>query len=125
VELIQRLIAQFGISEQQANGGLGALLNLAQDKLSAGSMQEIAKLLPNLDELLKSAPASSGGLAALGGLFGGNMGELAKLVGQFSSLGLSQSQLAPFAKMAFEFLQQKLPPSARDELIKLAQPFIK
>lgn len=125
MDLIQLLISQLGVNEQQAKGGLGALLKTAQGKLSSGSFSEIEKLLPNIAELLRAAPASGGGLGALGGLLGGQMGELAKLAGQFSSIGLNQSQIAPFAKLVFEFLSQKLPPDAKNELIKLAQSFIK
>ncbi len=125
MDLIQLLISQLGVNEQQAKGGLGALLKTAQGKLSSGSFSEIEKLLPNIAELLRAAPSSGGGLGALGGLLGGQMGELAKLAGQFSSLGLNQSQIAPFAKLVFEFLSQHLPPDAKNELVKLAQTFIK
>ncbi len=125
MELIQLLISQLGINEQQAKGGLGAILKTVQSKLSSGSFDEIGKVLPHMNDLIKAAPAASGGLGALGGLLGGNMGELAKLAAQFSSIGLNQSQMAPFAKLAFEFLSQKLPPQAKEELVKLAQSLMK
>ncbi len=121
MELIHLLMTQLGINEQQAKGGLGAILQLAQSKLSPATVTEIQTLLPMLAELLKAAPASGGGLGALGGLLGGHMAELAKLAGQFSQLGMAQSQLAPFAKTAFDFLSTHLPPHAKDELVKLAQ----
>jgi hypothetical protein len=125
MDLIQLLVSQLGINEQQAKGGLGAILKTAQGKLSSGSFDEIGKVLPNISDLIKAAPAASGGLGALGGLLGGNMGELAKLAGQFSAIGLNQSQMAPFAKLAFEFLSSKLPPQAKDELVKLAESLMK
>lgn len=62
MELIQLLIAQLGINEPQAKGGLGAILSIAQNKLSPATVAEIGKLLPNLADLIKAAPASGGGL---------------------------------------------------------------
>jgi hypothetical protein len=121
VELIQLLMTQLGINEQQAKAGLGAILQLAQTKLSPETISEVNKLLPNLADLLKAAPASGGGLGALGSLLGGQMAQLAKLAGQFSQLGLAQSQLTAFAQLVFEFLSSKLPPDAKDELINLAR----
>lgn len=120
MDLLQTLISTLNISEAQAKAGLGAILGLAKSKVSTETFTEIGKLIPELAELIKSAPAA-GGLGALGGLLGGHLAELAKLAGQFKSAGMSQQQMAPFAKVAFTFLHENLPEAARTELTKLAE----
>lgn len=122
MDLLQTLISTMGISEAQAKSGLGALFALAKTKISAQTYSEICKLIPQLDNFIQHAPPAAGALGALGGLLGGGkLAELAKLAGQFQSIGMPQNQLATFAQTAFDFLVQHLSGSAKDELVHLAQ----
>ncbi len=107
-ELIKLLMSQTGVDQSQAEGGLGLLLKVAQDKLSSGDFSELGKAIPGALALLESAPQSGGGL--LGGLAsalgGGKMGVLAELVAGFSKLGVSADTARQFAPVVIGWLQK-------------------
>ena len=114
MELIQLLIKNLGVDEKQAQGGLGLLLKLAQEKLGAGDFSKLAELIPTATEMIKGAPSTSGGLmGAIGGLaasFGGkaaDLGSLAGLAQGFQNLNLDKSMIQKFAAQAIAFVKAK------------------
>jgi hypothetical protein len=54
--LTDTLVKKLGISSEQAQGGAGALFQLAKSKLDAGQFAELCKAVPEMDSLLSSAP---------------------------------------------------------------------
>lgn len=130
MDLIQLLTSQLGVNSQQAQGGVGALLKAAQEQVTPATFGEIGKLLPQASEWMKAVPSGGGGLGGglggmLGGMLGGNLGTLAKVASQFSALGIDSSKLAPFAKLALDFLQKNLSGEAKNEIAKLVSQFVK
>ncbi|MEM1304327.1 MAG: DUF2780 domain-containing protein [Planctomycetota bacterium] len=118
MELIEQLVAQLGVTTEQAEGGAGALFRLAQEKLSDGDFSQVANLIPGLDELIGKAPAApadgGGGLmGALGGMAeaaglgdaAGKLGDLSSLTAIFESLGLDAGMITGFISAVIEFLQ--------------------
>jgi len=78
------------VSPSQAEGAAGALFGLAKTKLNAEEFAKLAGAVPNLDGLVKAAPAQDAKASALGllaGAAGGGAG-VASLAGSFSKLGL-------------------------------------
>ena len=68
-ELIQMLVSQVGINQKQAEGAVGLLLKVAQDKLSADDFSTLSGAIPDALKLLAGAPAAGGSTGAgLGGL---------------------------------------------------------
>ena len=133
MELIQQLIGNLGINEGQAKGGAGLLFNLAKEKLGSGDFQQIADKVPGMNDLLKAAPASGGGMmgalgsmaSAFGGGLGGKMeglGNLANLAGGFSQLGLSADMIGKFVPVVLSFVQSQGGDSLKGLLEKVLKP---
>lgn len=114
MELIDMLTSGLGIKEDAAKGGTGLLMNLAKQKMGTGDFSQIAKVIPGVDNLIKSAPApGTGVLGTLGKMasgMGGSMGQLgtlASLAGGFSKLGLDADMIGKFVPIILSFVQQK------------------
>ena len=116
-ELIGQIVSQLGVNEEQANGGVGTLFKIAQEKLGAEEFQQVAGALPGLNEVMEKAPAAEeagGGLAGMagsalsamgGGGALGKLGTLATAAGAFKSLGLDAGMITKFAPMVMGFAQ--------------------
>lgn len=114
MELLQLLTQNLGVSQEQAQGGAGLLFKLAKDKLGAGDFQQVAAAVPGVEDLMKTAPASGGGMAgALGGIMSsmgggsGKLGDLAGLAAGFSKLGLDSNMVSKFVPVILSFVQTK------------------
>jgi hypothetical protein len=112
LELIQQLVADAGVSEEQAQGGAGLLFGLLKDKLSSGDFAQVAEAVPNVEDLVSAAPEGGSGL---GGLLGGvvssfagsQAGNLASLAGGFSKLGLDPEMISKFVPVVLSFLESR------------------
>lgn len=118
MELVQQLVSNLGVQEDQAKGGAGLILKLAQDKLGGGEFAQLASAIPGSDVLLGSAPsedAGTGMMGALGGMAAGmmgggqasNIGTLMSLAGGFQKLGMSGDMVTKFFPVILNFVQQK------------------
>lgn len=117
MELIEQLVSNLGVQEEQAKGGAGLILKLAQDKLADGEFAAIASAIPGANALLGAAPTESGGgmMGALGGMAAGMMGggqgaalaSLMSLAGGFSQLGMNGDMVTKFFPIILSFVQQK------------------
>ena len=95
MELVQQLLGSLDINEEQAKGGAGLLFKLVQDKLSPGEFDQVARTVPEVGELMDSAPESGGGLmGALGGLASAFSGK-AEVLGNLTSIAGGFSKLVP------------------------------
>lgn len=117
-QLVSALSSKLGITPEQATGGAGALLGLAQGKLSAEQNKELASAIPELDQLLAAAPKSQANEASallgqasslLGDSAGdlGQLGQLASLVPAFESLGLSPAMVQQFVPVVLDVVNQQ------------------
>lgn len=132
MELIQQLVSNLGINEEQAKGGAGLLFDLAKDKLSSGDFQQLTAAIPEINNFLKAAPDSGGGLmGALGsaastfGGLGGKMetlSNLSQLAGGFSQLGLSTDMVGKFIPIVLSFVQQQGGDSLKGLLEQVLKP---
>ncbi len=109
--LIPTLTSQLGVNNDQAEGGMGALLNVAKDSLSDGEFSNLSAGIPGMETLLAAAPALAGkggmgGLSDMASSLGGaaaSLGGLGELTKQFEALGLSPDMIAQFAKIAVNY----------------------
>ncbi len=120
--LVDALTSRLGVTPAQASGGAGALLGLAQGKLSADDNSALATAIPGLDQLIGSAPkidaAASQGDDLLGqanSLLGGSstlLGDnsslqtLSTLAPAFEALGLDASMAQQFLPVILEYVNQ-------------------
>lgn len=112
MELVDQLVEQLGISPDQAQGGIGALLSLAQEKLGTEKFSQLTEAVPELAGMDELAP-QGGVSAALGGLAGslggglGKLGQIGQLGEMFSSLDLNSDMVGRFVPLVLSFVQSK------------------
>ena len=86
-DLSSLLTKQLGVSDQQASGGVGSMLQLAKEKLSAGDFDSVAKAIPGSQKYLDSAKQLLGG---------SKVGDASGLQSAFSKLGMSPDMVNKF-----------------------------
>src|SRR6185436_13397162 len=99
-ELVGQLVSELAITPKQAEGGAGTMFGLAKNKLSADDFAKVAAAVPNMDGLLKAAPAAAKSAdstagkatAALTGL-----STAAAAANSLSKLGLKPETIVKFA----------------------------
>ena len=115
-ELLGMLTSQLGVDETQAKGGVGAILNLAKEKLGDGDFSQITSALGGgTAEAMAAAPSAVEGGGGMAGMLGaatsalgvdlGGLGKLAALAGTFKSLGLDSSMISKFAPIVMGFIK--------------------
>ena len=90
------LSSQLGVSEDQAAGGLGSVLTLASEKLSAGEFDQLAELIPGADGYMKSAKDL--------GAISGAIGDMDGLMSSLSALGIDEETVAQFVPVVKDYL---------------------
>ncbi len=113
MELISQLVESLGISEEQATGGAGALFSMAKNAMGDGDFSKLTDAIPDVSNLLASAPESGGGgvLGALGGMASslgigdGKASGLASLAGSFSSLDMDAGMVGKFVPVVLNYVK--------------------
>ena len=111
MDLVGLLTKNLGVTDQQAEGGAGAIFNSAAQQMSAEDFAKVSGAMPEVESLMAAAPAADTGSGTLGGLSsmldksGGGMASLADLAGSFSKLGLSGEMVGKFIPIDLEYAQ--------------------
>jgi hypothetical protein len=122
---ITDLASEAGVSPDQVQKGLGAILGFLKDKLPADSFSQVSDAVPDSDRMMAAAAQtgeeSSGGLFGavkemVGKLFGGGGGEL---VSRLTQLGFSADQMKAFLPKVLAFLKGKLPADVVNKIADL------
>jgi len=106
-DLTTLLTKQLGVSESQANGGVGSMLQLAQEKLTAGEFDSITKVIPGSQKYLDSAKQLLGG---------GKVGNASGLQSAFSKLGMSPDMVSKFEPVVTDYVGTLAGPQAKSLL---------
>lgn len=114
-QLITQLAAATGISEQQVDGGIGALMKYVQQSLEPEQFARIADALPKLAGLVDSAPPvdqSTSTVTQLSTLLGdddtaGKAEKIMTLRNSLDSLGLSSEQIAQFVPAIVDYAKSR------------------
>lgn len=96
--MVDSLSSDLGVTPQQAAGGAGALLAMAQNHLSPEQFSGVLAKVPGLDSLLGG---DGGGMASS---MLGNITSLEGVSKAFSALGLSPDMISQFAPKILGFL---------------------
>ena len=112
-ELTEKLISQLGITEAQAKGGVGALFQAAEKKLSAEEFQSISKSVPDLDGLMQAAPQQSEKEKKLSKKLSAFLGKknektvdsIVGLVSAFKELNLSVDDAKQFVPIVVDYVK--------------------
>ena len=106
-DLTGLLTKQLGVSESQATGGVGSMLQLAQEKLSAGEFDSITKVIPSSQKYLDAAKKLLGG---------GKVGDASGLQSAFSKLGMSPDMVNKFKPIVTNYVGELGGPQAKSLL---------
>jgi len=108
------LMKQLGVTQPQAEGGAGAVFQLAKSKMQGAAFEKLSASVPGMQGLLAAAPvANSGGglggmagdLTSLAGNSGGTASNLVGLASSFQQLGLSPSMVQKFVPVVVQYVQ--------------------
>lgn len=102
-QLTDVLMKNAGVTQAQAQGGAGALLQLAQHKMQAGDFAQLAQAIPNLPSLLSAVPALQQ-TSTLAGNSGGTINNLLTVVSIFKQLGISPAQMQQFLPLLLDYV---------------------
>jgi len=112
--LTETLVKKLSISNEQAQGGAGALFQLAKSKLDAGQFAELSKAVPEMDSLLSAVPKPSGAISGLAqdassalGEANNPYGNLAGLAATFQALNLSPDKVDEFVPVVVDYISAK------------------
>lgn len=116
LQLLPLLTQQLGVSNAQAKGGMGALLQATKILLSGTDYAALAQAIPNTDALIAAAPnvakttQDDNNLLNSALKMASEYSDTAKtgsqLVSQFQSLGLSADMIPKFTGVANDYLKQ-------------------
>jgi hypothetical protein len=95
-QLTGLLTQQLGVTQNQAEGGVGSMLKLAQEKLSAGDFDMIARAVPGAQKYLDKARSL--------GAYAGALNNLEGLNGALSKLGIPPETAARFVPAVTNFV---------------------
>ncbi len=126
-DLTGSLMQQLGVTQSQAEGGAGAIFQLAKSKMPGTAFSELSHSVPNMQGLLAAAPVIkavnggslggiAGGLQRLIGNSGGAAGNLIGLVSSFQQLGLSPDMMQKFVPLVVQYVQSNGGGSVTDAL---------
>jgi len=107
-ELVGQVVNEAGITPGQAQGAAGTLFGVAKSRLTADEFAKVAGAVPNMDGLLKAAPAADPKAALLSGLPGsGGAGSMAAAISTLSKLGLKPETIAKLTPALVKAVQAK------------------
>jgi hypothetical protein len=113
LDLVGLLTKNLGVTDQQAEGGAGAIFDTASKNMSGEDFTKVTDALPEVKSLINTASSSGSGSGTMGGLTsmlgksGSSLSSLAGLTDTFSKLGLSSDMVGKFIPIVLEYAQSK------------------
>jgi len=107
-ELVGQLGKDLGITAKQAEGTAGTLFGVAKGAMKAEDFGKVAAAVPDMDALLKAAPApdaKSSAISLLGGA--GGVGGMAAAASTLAKLGLKPETIAKAAPALVKIVEGK------------------
>ncbi len=111
--MIPLLTETLGVSEEQAEGGMGSLFNLAKESLSQEQFGELSTALPGVEQLLGAVPVISentqsdsglGGLLNSAAQYSDSLKAVNQVSQQFQALGLDSKMIMQYLQVAQQYL---------------------
>lgn len=110
--MLSALTDNLNVSQEQATGGLGALMGYLQQNISEEQFGQLSAGLPGLNDIIQSAPdiAELGTSEGLSGLldkaaeYNASLKAVNDLKKQFEALGLTPDMIASYAQQIRQYL---------------------
>ena len=99
-QLVGQLQDQLGVTEAQAMGGTGALLQLADNQLGAETMGTITNKAPGISSLLGGGSSLTDNLLS-------NISSMDGVQSAFSALGMDSAMIQQFVPIVMSFLSEQ------------------
>jgi hypothetical protein len=110
--LAELLMQRTGVTAAQAQGGAGALFQVAKNKMQPDAFAQLEQAVPGMNEMLGAVPAQpqpSGGwagrLSSIAGASGGTAGNLVAVVSAFQQQGMSPSMVQQFVPVVVDYVR--------------------
>jgi hypothetical protein len=110
--LAELLMQRTGVTAAQAQGGAGALFQVAKSKMQPDAFAQLEQTVPGMNEMLSAVPAQtqpSGGLAgrlsSIAGASGGTAGNLVAVVSAFQQQGMSPAMVQQFVPVVVDYVK--------------------
>lgn len=111
--LVDTLMKQLGITSDQAQGGSGALFDVAKNNMSESDFSQVSQAVPGMDGILAAAP-KSGSDSATGNLLSGlaeasgnsTLTDATSLINAFQQLDLSEGMVGKFTPVIIDYVKQ-------------------
>lgn len=128
--LLSSVTSNLGVTNEQAKGGMAALVSYAKQNVSDEQFAMLTSKVPGLDSIMQYVPvvkeAASGGLGGLmdkAASYNETLGQLNQLNKQFESLGLDTNMIKGYAQQASQYLDTPQGQEAKqllaDSLLKI------
>lgn len=107
--LMNLLTSNLGVTQQQAEGGAGAIFGLAKQNMPTSDFAQLGQAVPGIGSLIEAAPKTSGlgGITSMLGSSSGSLGGLAALGESFGQLGMSADMVTKFVPIVLDYVKQK------------------
>lgn len=106
-DLVSMLSNEMNITNEQAEGGAGALFNMAQESLSETDFSALSKAIPDMNGLLGAVPDISGGKSSMLGKAAKTLTGMPAVTAAFEKLGLSQTHVALMTPLLVDYVEKK------------------
>ncbi|HEY8158328.1 MAG TPA: DUF2780 domain-containing protein [Methylobacter sp.] len=110
--LAELLMQRTGVTAAQAQGGAGALFQVAKSKMQPDAFAQLEQAVPDMNGMLGAVPAQTqpnGGLAgrlsSLAGASGGTAGNLVAVVSAFQQQGMSPAMVQQFVPVVIDYVR--------------------
>jgi hypothetical protein len=110
--LAELLMQRTGVTAAQAQGGAGALFQVAKNKMQPDAFAQLEQAVPGMNEMLGAVPTQTqptGGLAgklsSIAGASGGTAGNLVAVVSAFQQQGMSPAMVQQFVPVVVDYVR--------------------
>lgn len=111
--LAELLIQRTGVTGAQAQGGAGALFQIAKRKMQADAFAQLEQSVPGMQGMLGAVPVLSqasglaGRLSSIAGTSGGTAGDLISVVSAFQQQGMSPAMVQQFIPVVIDYVKAR------------------
>ena len=105
--LIEDIMKEADVSKEQAQGGAGALFEMAQGSMATKDFDQIAQAVPEMDGLLGAVPALGAGGNSMVSTPAAALVGMPKVLAVFDKLGISQDKVSLFTPLLVNYVEKK------------------